>query len=61
MKKNFVCEMLTNILLKIQYVSLLHDDLENRLKLSRALSGTLLELHLVDWVHDGLDFIGLRP
>ena len=52
MKNDFVCETLTNILLKPDYRSLLRSDLENRLKLARTLARSLLELHVVDWVHE---------
>ena len=52
MKNHFICETLTNILLKPEYRKLLHHDLENRIKLGRALARTLLELHTVDWLHE---------
>jgi serine/threonine protein kinase len=52
MKTDFICESLTNILLKPEYCTLLRSDLENRLKLARALARTLLQLHIVDWVHE---------
>jgi len=52
MRNDFICETLTNILLKPEYRDLLHSDLENRLNLARALARSLLELHVVDWVHE---------
>jgi serine/threonine protein kinase len=51
MQNDFICETLTNILLKPDYRKLLHGDLENRIKLARALARSLLELHTVDWLH----------
>jgi hypothetical protein len=52
MRNDFICETLTNILLKPEYRDLLRSDLENRLNLARALARSLLELHVVDWVHE---------
>ena len=45
------CESLGNILLKREYCELLKSDLENRLRLGKALAWTLFDLHSVDWVH----------
>src|SRR5205814_6574387 len=51
----FRCESLGNILLNPSYRELLHRDLQNRLKLAKALAWTLFELHSIDWVHESLD------
>jgi hypothetical protein len=50
----FRCESLGNILQNTEYKASLYVDLENRLKLARALAWTLFELHSVDWVHESL-------
>jgi hypothetical protein len=47
----FRCESLGNILLKPEYKNQLQKDLDNRLKLAKALAWTMFELHTVDWVH----------
>ena len=51
MQKQSQCESLGNILLKQEYRELLLRDLENRVKLAKALAWSLCELHSVDWVH----------
>lgn len=50
----FRCESLGNIINYKEYQELLRRDLDNRLKLARALAWTLFELHSVHWVHESL-------
>lgn len=52
---NLRCESLSNILREPKYRDQLSIDLDNRLKLTKALAWTLFELHSVDWVHKSLD------
>ena len=49
---DFHCESLGSILLKNEYRKLLAKSLVNRLRLARALAGTIFELHSVNWVHE---------
>jgi serine/threonine protein kinase len=49
------CQSLGNILSEPKYRDLLRADLDNRLRLARALAWTLFELHSVDWVHKSID------
>lgn len=50
-KTKLRCENLANVLLKKEYRDRLQLDLENRIKVARALAWTLFELHSVNWVH----------
>jgi hypothetical protein len=45
------CESLGNILLNANLKDLLARDIENRIKLAKALAWTMFELHSVDWLH----------
>jgi hypothetical protein len=49
--ENSQCESLGNILLNADHQALLARDLENRIKLAKALAWTMFELHSVDWLH----------
>lgn len=53
--KQLKCESLGNILLDQGYKTLLERDLENRLKLAKALAWTLFQLHSVNWVHEKIN------
>jgi len=52
--RNPKCESLGNVLLNDRYKDNLGHNLENRLKLAKALSWAVLELHLVDFVHESI-------
>jgi hypothetical protein len=49
------CLSLANILLHPEYKALLHDNLQNRIDLAKALATTLYHLHAVQWVHKSLN------
>jgi len=53
-RTTLLCQTLSNILLSREYRSVLAENLENRLRLSKALAWTMLELHSADWVHRAL-------
>ena len=52
--RNPRCESLGNILLNGRHIDNLGLNLENRLKMAKALAWAVLELHLVDFVHESI-------